>query len=337
MPRDLRLNPPIPALFPERDALLAAVRDADPADDLPALVYADWQDEHGQPEHAELIRVMVELAKAQKKDATSKARRSQLLLRMKELFKTPALVPLRELEPNTSRFMRGFVREVIVTWMTRPKDTGFVRRTLGGLPHSLDVPAVLPFDKVAWLWVKIDGNAPATESVAALAGQPWLRRAGRLVLQQYGGGSIYRYGTLLPLAESEYLGGLRGIEVWGGLISASDVVALHLARSATSLRTFQLAQWQGRVYSSEVRRSHTAFLSAVEQIVSSNRARQFTSFGDSIADGGSTVDVDEALAKILLASKNLGGIHTFRYVVGKITAKTRAAFAERFGPPERAD
>lgn len=37
------------------DALLAAVL-ANPADDLPRLVYADWLDENGQPERAEFIR-----------------------------------------------------------------------------------------------------------------------------------------------------------------------------------------------------------------------------------------------------------------------------------------
>jgi uncharacterized protein (TIGR02996 family) len=42
-------------------ALLAAVR-ADPADDLPRLVYADWLEERGEVERAELIRVQVELS-----------------------------------------------------------------------------------------------------------------------------------------------------------------------------------------------------------------------------------------------------------------------------------
>ena len=37
------------------DALLAAVL-ANPADDLPRLVYADWLEENGEPERAELIR-----------------------------------------------------------------------------------------------------------------------------------------------------------------------------------------------------------------------------------------------------------------------------------------
>jgi uncharacterized protein (TIGR02996 family) len=45
----------------DAQAFLAAIR-ASPADDLPRLVYADWLDEHGQPERAEFIRVGCELA-----------------------------------------------------------------------------------------------------------------------------------------------------------------------------------------------------------------------------------------------------------------------------------
>src|SRR3954447_18033797 len=43
-------------------ALLAAIRAA-PDDDAPRLIYADWLDEHGQPERAEFIRVQCELAR----------------------------------------------------------------------------------------------------------------------------------------------------------------------------------------------------------------------------------------------------------------------------------
>lgn len=39
----------------ERDAFLAAIR-ATPDDDLPRLVFADWLDENGQPDHARAIR-----------------------------------------------------------------------------------------------------------------------------------------------------------------------------------------------------------------------------------------------------------------------------------------
>jgi uncharacterized protein (TIGR02996 family) len=47
---------------PEWLALLAAIRAA-PADDLPRLVAADWLEENGAPERAELIRVQCELEK----------------------------------------------------------------------------------------------------------------------------------------------------------------------------------------------------------------------------------------------------------------------------------
>jgi uncharacterized protein (TIGR02996 family) len=46
----------------DADALFAAIL-ADPADDAPRLVYADWLEEHGQPERAEFIRVQCELAR----------------------------------------------------------------------------------------------------------------------------------------------------------------------------------------------------------------------------------------------------------------------------------
>ena len=44
----------------DRDAFLAAIAAA-PEDDAPRLVYADWLDENGDPERAELIRVQCEI------------------------------------------------------------------------------------------------------------------------------------------------------------------------------------------------------------------------------------------------------------------------------------
>jgi uncharacterized protein (TIGR02996 family) len=49
-------------MHPDESALLAAIR-AHPDDDTARLVYADWLDEHSQPERAELIRVQVNLAR----------------------------------------------------------------------------------------------------------------------------------------------------------------------------------------------------------------------------------------------------------------------------------
>lgn len=46
---------------PELQALRTAV-EANPGDDLPKLVLADWFDEHEEPERAELLRIEVEQA-----------------------------------------------------------------------------------------------------------------------------------------------------------------------------------------------------------------------------------------------------------------------------------
>ena len=46
----------------ENQALLSAIL-ADPDDDRPRLVYADWLEQHGQLDRARLIRVQIELAR----------------------------------------------------------------------------------------------------------------------------------------------------------------------------------------------------------------------------------------------------------------------------------
>src|SRR4051794_6643142 len=60
----------LPAELPmtHDEALWQAIIDA-PEEDAPRLVYADWLEEHGQPERAEFIRVQCELAKLPECDA----------------------------------------------------------------------------------------------------------------------------------------------------------------------------------------------------------------------------------------------------------------------------
>lgn len=52
------------AAHPDATAFLRAIC-ANPADDLPRLIYADFLDEHGQPERAEFIHVQCKLARLQ--------------------------------------------------------------------------------------------------------------------------------------------------------------------------------------------------------------------------------------------------------------------------------
>lgn len=63
------------------DALLQAIC-ANPEDDTPRLVYADWLDDHGQPERAEFIRVESQLVKL----SPDASRRQELEARKEQLL-----------------------------------------------------------------------------------------------------------------------------------------------------------------------------------------------------------------------------------------------------------
>lgn len=100
----------------ERDALHAAVC-ANPDDDTPRLVFADWLQEHDEDERAEFIRVQIEAARlpAGKKRAAKEARAKELLdahekqwaKQIKRFVEKPFAGPAYE-------FRRGFIETVAV-------------------------------------------------------------------------------------------------------------------------------------------------------------------------------------------------------------------------------
>jgi uncharacterized protein (TIGR02996 family) len=81
-------------------ALLRAVL-ADPGDDAPRLVYADWLEENGQPERAEFIRVQCELAR--KRSPALRRRAALLLANHHDALAGPLAAP-----GFRFRFRRGF-------------------------------------------------------------------------------------------------------------------------------------------------------------------------------------------------------------------------------------
>jgi uncharacterized protein (TIGR02996 family) len=94
-------------------ALLRAIY-ANPDDDTPRLVYADWLDEHDQPERAEFIRVQIALTN-QDDDKTDEFRRlwkrQDELQRAHEKQWLSHLAPFCE-EPVYVDFLRGFPEKV---------------------------------------------------------------------------------------------------------------------------------------------------------------------------------------------------------------------------------
>jgi uncharacterized protein (TIGR02996 family) len=92
----------------DREALYRAVVES-PADDAPRLVFADWLEEHGEPERAEFIRVQIELAKRTWQDSGFHKlhARAERLARGKKLLWKQYLPELRGVVWDT--FTRGFV------------------------------------------------------------------------------------------------------------------------------------------------------------------------------------------------------------------------------------
>ncbi|MCI0461263.1 MAG: TIGR02996 domain-containing protein [Gemmataceae bacterium] len=94
----------------DEDALLQAISWADPYDDDPRLIYADWFEENGQAERAELIRVQCELARhgvPQGRLEELRARVAELLTRNWARWLPPGCHPALPWH-----FHRGFVERL---------------------------------------------------------------------------------------------------------------------------------------------------------------------------------------------------------------------------------
>lgn len=132
---------------------------ADPWNDTPRLVFADWLEEHDQPERAEFIRVQCRLARMGEGDPERVAlrkREQQLLLKSKAGW-------LREVpwQFRRSTFVRGFIQPVwggpldrfaeIVNLYGLVAPLWNVRLDFppGSYPAQIDEPALLQADLLA--------------------------------------------------------------------------------------------------------------------------------------------------------------------------------------------
>src|SRR5262245_17786546 len=91
-----------------REAFLQAIID-DPDDDTPRLIFADWLDEHGDPERAEFIRLQCEIEHLLPGDS----RRPVLEDRIDDLLAEHEMDWLGPADAlGTWEWRRGFVEEV---------------------------------------------------------------------------------------------------------------------------------------------------------------------------------------------------------------------------------
>jgi uncharacterized protein (TIGR02996 family) len=205
----------------DREAFLRAIWDR-PHDDLPRLIYADWLDEHGEPERAEFIRVQCELESAD----LPPPRRAQLQARERDLrwrhgrgwgddFPKDGIGPFYR---GLLTFSRGF--PVSEYEMSGPEFVAATDELFRSAP----------------LWSVIMHDAgPVLEDVLA---SPHL---GRLYGLSLPGNDLGDVG-FAKLAGCPRLADLRVLELSGNSIGAAGLEALAASPYLTRLRTLDLSE-----------------------------------------------------------------------------------------------
>jgi uncharacterized protein (TIGR02996 family) len=233
-------------------AFLEAIRDS-PHDDTPRLVYADWLEEHGNPDRAEFIRVQCTLSRMRSR-ADDWQRLSNRARELLALHWEEWVGPIRELvgpnaarlgeawvladkpssQPSLGKFSRGFV-EVLSLEAER------------FLNPPVPIASVLPLRHLnLWGAGRLAGQLAAAPALAGLSGLAFrdyfgspLDAAGMKALANSPHlgrlTSLYLYRNDLgddgvrALADAPWLAGLRGLDLGHNGLSAEGVRALALA------------------------------------------------------------------------------------------------------------
>jgi uncharacterized protein (TIGR02996 family) len=235
-----------------------------PEEDAPRLVYADWLDDHGEPDRAEFIRVQVELA------SLRPGRRREELEEQERVFleehEAAWLGPLRAWLSRWE-FRRGLVEEVALKAQTLLKHAGTIfrltpvrhaevrkagrlGRDLAGCPqlarlNSLRVYGLYTQDSVSLIGSPHLGGltslalpqASLTDAgVGALAGSPLLARLTWLDLTCNG---IHDAGVT-ALAASPHASRLERLDLSRNGIGQEGAAALAASTSLGGLRSLRL-------------------------------------------------------------------------------------------------
>jgi uncharacterized protein (TIGR02996 family) len=242
-----------------------------PDDDGLRLVYADWLDDHGQPERAEFIRVQVGLATLPKGDP----RREGLRARERLLLATHQSAWLGPLRPwiNNWRFRRGLVEAATLKVQTllRQADTLFrlaplLQLTLtkseghgpdlAGCPHlarlaSLRAYGLHTIDSLALVAsphlsrltsLGLPEASLCDPGVRALAESPLLARLTELDLTCNGFGDA----GVEALASSPNASRLERLDISRNRIGNAGASALAGSRHLGRLRSLRLSRiWRG--------------------------------------------------------------------------------------------
>ena len=234
----------------DRDALLAAVH-AQPLDDAPRLVLADWLDEHGQPERAEFIRLQV----AQRREFETHgrtARLDDLFVQARSLFYRPWAEPVRKVfGRGIGMYSRGFPKgpgypipaDVLVThlpaaatWIAPETEIAIEAR-----PGQSKLLAVIPEVRwvrhlsVRWPW---RSEPPVEEAeITDLLASPHLTGLRRLTLAHLG----LTAETARAIRNAPALRSLDSLDLSGNQLGRTGGLELARGRHLTALRHLDLS------------------------------------------------------------------------------------------------
>jgi uncharacterized protein (TIGR02996 family) len=193
-------------VFPE-DALLKAVI-AEPEDDAPRLIYADWLEENGQEARAEFIRVQVALArmKEESRDHRDLRARAGELLRMYDIIwagpfrkATAYWGYVRGFILGTTCDLRSFGNHAEALFRHAPIQRLYLRKARGVVAQFVSVPELIRIDTISLAYERMNDD-----DAHALARCPYLKCLNHLMLS---GNAIGDSGAR-ALASSPYLDSL---------------------------------------------------------------------------------------------------------------------------------
>lgn len=222
----------------EREAFLKAIA-AVPDDDTARLAFADWLDEHGDPDRAEFVRLQIRRARFGGEPCP---RETELFGANRDAW----LGPLAQLGDCEFEFERGFVESAAVRGSDIATHAGALREHCPALT-KLDLIGVRGFGK------QIADALP--ESVRVLQLEDWPHP-----------------DDARALAQSPRLARLETLSLWVGLESDAAVLrTLAESRAMPALNWVQLVQLYGGLQAGE--RAGELNVSAATRAIEFNAAR----------------------------------------------------------------
>lgn len=279
----------------EREALIQTIID-NPNDNTARLVYADWQQEHGDPHHAELIRA--QLAGTPEGDA-----------RAAELLARPEFAALTELG-NT--FERGFVTGAI--GFGGFDGFGALQGFTAADGYDVRTLDEVPLDRVLFVdcCEYADSCWPNPESAVRIAAHPATRRVRRMSFFE----CSLDAGVLLAFAQSPHLSNLRDVAF---LDCGTDPAAIAELLLAPAVRVERLTICGENNYWYEL-------AEPLARVLADPRAARLRVLNVS-ADFTAP-----SLADALLAAPDLPNLHVqLRDSADWLTPAVRAALVSRYG------